>query len=459
MWGSRQRIVDCPNCDGSGINPESPEVKMIKFWFSKEGNLEATSVLDNISKPELKSINNFSKNLSDYNEVGERFERYNVNFSNFKTGDIVLAKINSGSEVVCYFFKTGRSYFLLQDNFSGDTPESGSDWRKFATCSWNITNHDYRWIQKLELKKEKEEKETEIDPFSFNKPASFSHRGVSIDRYTRSSELERNVNKSDFALIFNLDKLKTTEFKTRDEIKDTRKELKSGSRLTIKDSDIKKANIERYMTEIAKRSDIISDVNNLQKVVKRFVGGENILFFMIYNSRFTNSLSTLGDDYILAMREFQASVITSNTEDERYKKQLSSFISDKYKSVSTSSLLISKNLKETKEYCLKEGFKQEYKIVEDLEKLSKKIYQIVCNMSFNCVEDIDILKAKLDSIRSILRGSRYGFDFFDYFIDSLVSRNSSENSIKYLTEHHYVRNNKSQIITGIESALKVLDRF
>jgi len=369
MWGSRQRVVECPNCNGTGIEPEKQEVKLLKFWFTKEGEMVTITGVDNRYKPEVKSkLKAFSKNISDYVVVGETVTRRgDVSF--LQNGDFVLAKLNSSSdEIICYVLKEGRRLYLIQDRHDGDTPNA--DYRSIANYSWNITDGDFITLKKVEVKVRKsddEDDEDEIDPFSFNRQINFGYRGtISFDRYQRG--VEKLVGKAHFALIFNLSSLKTTEFKTKREIGAERVEIKSGSRLTVKDSDIKKANIERYMKEIALRSDIVSDISNLPKVVKRIIGGENVFFLMIYNSRFFDSLNRLAEYYIEALKEGKDS--------DYHKNRLSTYIGDRYKSITNSNVLISNNTKYIKDSIRKDDFKDYLKIFEGLENFNKTDFQI-----------------------------------------------------------------------------------
>lgn len=454
LWGQRQRIVDCPNCGGTGIEPENPEIKVLKYWFNKEGEYITTTGLDNVHKPQIIK-NSKIGSLQDYNQVDEVITRRG-NISSLASGDIVLSQLNSGGNpVLCYVWKSGNSTYLLQDRYNGDEPR-GNAWRSIARFGWNISDGDFITIQKLKLKSDKkEEEEQEIDPFSFNKLVSYNYRGINIENYTSNKEVEKILNRADFALIFNLEAFKSSKFKSSKEIKDERKELKSGSKLTLKDADIKKANIERYMQEIAKRSDIVSDVNNLPKVVKRIVGGENILFFLVYSSRFLSTISTIADYYSGAIQSIQKG---NPSDAEWYKEKISEAISEKYKSVSERNLKITKNLKELENYCIKGEYQQELKIIQGLIKISNKLYQKVTQMKFECVEDLDILKAKLDSIRTIFSNNRYKLDNCNYLFDNL-SNESSDRAIHYLTQHYYIRDNSDDIINGIEQFLKVLDRY
>lgn len=449
MWGTRQRIVDCTHCGGSGIEPEKNEIKIIKFWFTKEGEMVTVTGVDSTTKPEIKSkTKKFSKRISDYNIVGDVVNRRSdVSFLN--NGDFVLAKLNhSGNEIICYVLKERNRLYLIQDEHDGDTPTSS--FRGLANYSWNISDGDFITLRKVEpkAKAESQGEEDEIDPFSFNKPISVG-RSVNIDRYRRNTE--DLVKKAHFALVFNLEAFRNSTFKRKSEIGDERQQMKSGSRLTVSDADVKKANIERYMKQIALRSDIVSDISNLPKVVKRFLGGENILFFMIYHSRFLDSLMKLSELYVAALRE---------GDEDYYKNRLSTYISDRYKSISNSNSLISTNIKYLKDKMRGvDEFKHSLEILEGLENLSKKMYQKMTSYPIECVEDLDIIKAKAESIRQIFRSSRYNFDKLDYFIDSLTTSTNPENALRYLTSHYYTRDYKREILQGIEQANKVLDRY
>jgi len=46
MWGSRQRVVECNQCHGSGIEPKNYSPLLVKFWFSSEGEYLFATVVD-----------------------------------------------------------------------------------------------------------------------------------------------------------------------------------------------------------------------------------------------------------------------------------------------------------------------------------------------------------------------------------------------------------------------------
>ena len=49
-WGRGRRMVECPRCNGTGIDKSKSEVKWIKFWFDEKGHWIFTTVTDSIQQ-------------------------------------------------------------------------------------------------------------------------------------------------------------------------------------------------------------------------------------------------------------------------------------------------------------------------------------------------------------------------------------------------------------------------
>ena len=456
-WGDNVRNVVCPVCDGTGKKKIVNQLKLVKFWFTKEGEWITTSGTDNANKPRIKKARKGSLNdkISDYIISDEVLSGENIR--ELKTGDLVLAKLRSTDDAIICYVINNRGWFLVHNNRQrdGNTPP-GQEWKSIATHGWEITNGDFHSIQRATLKSsdKEEEEEEEIDPFSWNLPISFNWNGSMFLDKNNIERLERDLKKADFSLVFNISKLKSSVFKRVQSIKSEREEIKKDSRLTVKDSDIKKANIERYMNEISKRSDIVSDITNSGKVVRRMIGGQNILFIMMKTSRFTNYISNIIDSYFKILE----SVLDENSQYiEYYSAELSKLISRVYKQSSDYSVNVSNNIKDVKKYCKDSGLDKELQIVEGLEQISINLYQKISKMPFDCIEDLDIAKQKIDSFKNMMGYSRYNIDKCDSFISSL-SENSS-NCKYYLTEHYSIQNDKDSIIRGINQILKIIERF
>jgi hypothetical protein len=85
-------------------------------------------------------------------------------------------------------------------------------------------------------------------------------------------------------------------------------------------------------------------------------------------------------------------------------------------------------------------------------------------MPFDCLEDLDITKQKIDSFKNMMSYSRYNIDKCDSFISSLSENSASstrgpENCKYFLTEHYSIQNGKDSIISGINQILKIIERF
>lgn len=333
-WGGGTRIVTCPNCKGTGIEPEkSGKATHFKFWFSKEGKYIGITAVDN------------------------------------------------------------------------------------QTQSSN--------------------------PYIFNKHVSFGWSGISL--YSRQNEMERSLVNAHFALILNIEEVEKSNYEKTSKIKSDRLELKAGSKLEVTDDSIRKANIERYMAQIAKNSDIIEDINKLPKVVMRSIGDRNVLYNLLIGT-IRGTLSNLSSYYISALEG-----------DDSDKEDLSNYIKSRYTTLSNRNVKISDNLKYVKERSKSEGLEEELNIIDKLEKLNAQFYNKIKEIKLECVEDIDILSGKLDAIRGIFYSDRYKLNQLDYFLDQIVT--GGDSNAYYYLNHYKIKNYKTEILNGLERASKVIERF
>lgn len=344
-WGNGTRIVECPNCQGTGLEPLklNKTVTHFKFWFSKEGEYITTTGLD---------------------------------------------------------------------------MSTSSD-----------------------------------DPYSFNKYVSQGWSGYSL--ITKKYETEKNLAGAHFALIFDLEHLKKSDYQNLTDIRSDRMKLKSDSNLTNSDESVRKANIERYMSKIAERTDIIKDISKLTKVVMRTIDYKNILYYMLCNSnRYIYSpLSTLSRLYIDALE---------GGVDEQ--KELSNWIRSKYTQKAEESNRIQDNLKSIRLKCenpvdqtIDSASSEKLELIERIDKLNENIYNKIIGIKLDCVEDIDILSAKLNSLKGIFIGDRYNLEFLNFFFDSVVTEDNK--SSYFYFAHYRINSNIKSIFIGLERANKVVERF
>ena len=140
QWGARTREVVCPVCNGSGVKPKKSEVKLLKFWFNKDGKSQGVTAVDGVIRPTgYVGSSKFSKRVSDY-EVIKPLSHDEV--LALKTGSIIKTNIQ-GVEMICYMFKEGSSIYAIQSQASGSTPGSGS-WRSIDRYAWRMGRGEYR---------------------------------------------------------------------------------------------------------------------------------------------------------------------------------------------------------------------------------------------------------------------------------------------------------------------------
>jgi hypothetical protein len=314
----------------------------------------------------------------------------------------------------------------IQNITSGGTPDEyvdGVSWREWRNedpkliYSWSMgevsspgSDHNKLHIytpsdEPIHVVGKKEVKEEDISsPFDFNLPVSryynlseWGDTSWSIDDYTL-------VEKSDFAIVLMMDDiLKSVETKVTD-VKKSREETKEGATKLMSDSQIKKANIERYLTTLVGRMGIekdIKELKNLQKLVIKSVCSD-FAFISIYKGRpgFDN-LDNLSSNLYEMMRsedgndrDYYLSNIISNF------KSLNSY-SDDYINQYNKSLKVINDSKS-------EELKELFKIFMEI---GKKIKNYLLSQNIQSIEDLGMVLVRLKSIRSLTNERGLTFSF------------------------------------------------
>jgi hypothetical protein len=454
LWGSRTRDVECPICSGTGTKKKKPELKLIKFWFDKDGSYVTTSVVDGIilkSRGEsYKAKSIFSDSISDYETI-----KYGLSLSEIKKlndGDFVYFTNVEGSGIACVYKSRGYTYFL-QNFANGNTP-SESDWKKISPFSWVITSEsDYEKADLVKPKDKLEKLEDEIDPYTWNAKVSIRRNRIQITEGSIYPDLKN----CHFAIIFDLGKLKKYEYEKVSDISTKRSLDKTGATALLTDEQIKNQNIKRYIDEIVKTSDITSDLSNTNKVVNRFLGGNKILFLIM-------SVGSRLNDDIFGLITRYYKFIKSDESDKKYHiEDLQNFIKTIYRNTDIYTKSISKNIDyinnklNTDEELTPEFKEKLYKIMNETERLSKKLYQKLSTFKVETIEDLEIISSKVMSIRNYNRTQLYGFYYLYYFWEYL-SRSSEESAYYYLTEHYYITENIDKIINSLPLLERLLDK-
>lgn len=149
----------------------------------------------------------------------------------------------------------------------------------------------------------------------------------------------------------------------------------------------------------------------------------------------------------------------SDDRKELYIKELNDNIRDYFKTMSVRNTNINTNLTTIKKRLSLDGNREdELKIISLLEILNKDAYNVLTNVKIETIEDLEVIYQKSLAIKNIMTVRRYGLDKLSQVMD-YMNRNDEHHSYQYLTDHYYIRDYKDQIITGLETAIKIVKKL
>ena len=452
QWGARTREVACPVCGGSGVKPKKSEVKLLKFWFDKDGKSQGVTAVDGVIRPiGYVGSAKYSKRLSDY-EVVKALSHEDV--QSLKTGAIIKTNIQ-GNEMICYMFKEGSSIYAIQSQAAGSTPSSGT-WRNIDRYAWRMGRGEYRDAYLLKpIVKDKDK--IEVNPYEWNVGLypRRNYSGLQIDNHI---DVKNQIKDAHFAIVLDFGKIKKSEFKKTDDIKGERQESKSGSKLDPNQSDeyIRKKNIERYISTLAKSLDISSDITNCDKLISRSLGYKNALY-IIFTTNINSDISYVIEDYLRILKE--------DSDKEYYINRLTDKTNRLFKNGLKQSGEVSKSLKIIKDKLksdtnLDHPVEKYIEFIDSIDDLSSTIYSKISETHIECVEDFEVVNQLINSIRNVLKSDRYPISrSLSYFVDNLL-RYGSENTNRtytYLVDDYYVKIDQS--LESIVRVKKIIERM
>lgn len=452
QWGARTREVVCPVCNGTGVKPKKSEVKLLKFWFNKDGKSQGITAVDGVNRPVGYSGSaKYSKKISDY-EVVKALSHEDI--QSLKTGAIIKTNIQ-GNEIICYIFKEGSSIYALQSSASGSTPSSGG-WRSIDRYAWRMGRGEYRDAYLLKpIVKDKDK--IEIDPYEWNVGLypRRSYSGLQVDSHI---DVKNQIKDAHFAIVLDFGKIKKSEFKKTGDIRDEREVSKSGSKLDPDQSDdeIRRKNIERYISTLAKSLDISSDITNCDKLISRSLGYKNALY-IIASTSITSEISYLIENYL--------EILNDNSDKSYYITRLTDRTNRLFKDGLKKSGEVSKSLKIIKDKLksdtnLDHPAEKYIEFIDSMDDLSSTIYKKISETHIECVEDFEVVNQTINSIRNVIKSDRYYVSrALSYFIENLV-RYGSENTNRtysYLTDNYYV--NIEKALESIVRVKKIIERM
>jgi hypothetical protein len=450
-WGKGTRTVKCESCGGTGIkNRSGKSIKIVKFWFKSDGTFVKATGVDGIVRKSTaySSAGEFDKNLANYT-IGDSLKKKQV--KDLQDGQIVVMRAGGESNIVTYIRRSGRNVYGLQDRIMG----GGTVDRRIANHSWCIYDgdHDYNDIRLLEPKNSKDREDEIINPYDYNVDVAFSGNDLISNQ---SKTLENSLKDANFALILDLEKLKQSEFvKKRDTIK-LRNDLKKDALSLMKDEDIKKENIKRYIDKLSKSINIPENITDLNKLVKRMIGHKLALFII-------NGEENLKDPLASIMNEYYTLLKTPEANKPAQVSKLNSMCTEYFNRSAKKVTNISKNIKELKVILKDQTLRgtdrtDELNILNILERISGVLYDRLSSFKIESIEDMEIMYQKLFSLRNICRVERYNFIKMKSFFESLT-KDRSNDALEYLTRHDSIRQNKRNIIESLPRVETIMSKI
>lgn len=456
-WGKGFRYVDCSACNGTGIKKQKSNLRLLKFWFDKDGKFITTTAVDGIYRQNNANTNTtaptvaFSPNIDDY-EVVKRIPKSQI--PNLNTGDIiVLDLVDTGwnyrtwVQIVSYVMKAqtwaGQKTFALQNtaSYANNYPRDTNGWGAIANRHWQMSQSKVANISLLKPKAGATRRRK--DPLGYNTRFDF-------DRFvTMPSSILSSVKDANFAIIFDYAKfislVDSNSYKLKGDIKDERTEAKKDTLAFMKDADIKKANIERYMKLIADRMKIqnISDISNLTKLSTKLICGDFAAYRLNYNtSAAIDRLNTISSYLFKVIKMYKKGERANNLEEVMnsydFKNNLERVnyeISEGLKLASNVRTFYINRLEGVKKYINSEEDEElktkALKVLSNIDRLSKEINSYISIFEVRNLEDVELLYQELDMISNLLRSDRVGLRTLDGFFDRMRPQ-SSYNEPNYI---------------------------
>lgn len=396
-WGTGVRSVVCPVCKGTGVKPKRlKDIKWIKFWFDKEGKYISITGTDGqtrdqytsgmVSIPDLSHIKETSQELSDY-RVHSEINR-SSEFFNYPTGTYVHLRID-GKTLIGRIFKEDRSVFIIQNRAGGSSPNNSDDWRSYGNQSWNVSSGDYSGTPKILIPKNIEDIDTEdekVDPYTWNAPLEIRNLSLS-----NSANVKTTLSDAHFAIVLDYLELKKSGFKTKQSISTEREEAKKGATSFLEDDEIKRANINRYMEELAKSIKIEPDLANIEKLVFRYFGLGKFGYYVLRGRHFGDFNSIITYLYKFLKEEDKEYYYTQIIDNIKYKARVNSEFNTDSESI------------------LKRAFDkssaEKKKLRSKLDELNSVIYNRFKSFEIENIDDLDLFYNKMLSLRRIWKES------------------------------------------------------
>lgn len=462
---------------------DSDSIYCLKFWFSMDEGYLGFTGTSNLTMDFNEYISGRRRGNSDYKNspFANRELDYIKNRLDIKTGSLEPVKdyenLQHGQLVIGIFsddedslerlgvakiWRDENQLYAIQDVTSGGSPDNdinGVSWRDWGyRSSWSLDSvyspgsdhcklHIYTPSNEpLHLvgdKKEVEEVKVE-NPFDYNLPVNRHYSLTEWGDTTWSIDGYKSVEKADFAIVLMVDDIiKSVETKVGD-VRKSREESKEGATSLMSDSEIKEANIKRYLLGLISKMGITLDTSNLQNLQKLVIKAvcDEFAFISIYKERpdFDNLNQIIKNIYNMM-----------SSEDESDKKFYLERSITYYQILNANSDDYRKNFVESLEIIKKSDSNQIKEFFDIVMKIGDKIKKYLLSQNIQSIEDLRMIIVKLKSIRTISRENEFNFSGF---AKSILDEFHYKSDVEYYIREYGDRDISKELIK-----LKHLERY
>lgn len=342
--------------------------------------------------------------------------------------------------------------WAIQDSADGDYPNNRNEWEQYGRYGWLLfsDNTPRKDHLSLHLYVESDEDlnvfyEKCDDPRDYILPVRSNGKLSSWSGRYNSCDSSSIIEDSDFAIVLYIDDLMNLEYEQPSDIKSFRKSSKEGAIKLLSDEDIKRQNIERYMSKmlqsygITKSSVEISDVKSV--ILK--VLSPNALISC--RRGHINDISRFSDRLHKLMRFISEGYSKEDIEDE-YSNLVEVMQNIHNKSIDRAKTY-KESIKVVRDYfedIIADTGANKKQVTEStrainilniVENISKKIYDNISSQKISTLEDLKIIYYKLSSIENAIEEDSY-FCLSDYISNAFVYLESGNtiNSKSYLLD-------------------------
>ena len=417
-------------------------VYCIKFWFSIErGYLGSTGVGDkhmnftkwiNINRiPDIKTNNkNELFNLEELRYLRDNVVKTGIlkpvnDYGTLNHGDYVVGYLSESDQykgclVKSRIFLSDNRLYAIQNECDGSEPMDTKDWKDWGRHSWDLGQGgdagDHRKLhhllpseEMLHIENNWEENDDEESPYDFNLP--IDDKGQ-LTNWSMIDQWE-DINKSDFALVLNLDEVLKTPFLKTSVTKSERISSKEGATRLLKDEDIRKINTNKYYDRVLDSMGICKNskgFKNLQKIISKCLC-DNFGMFVIYRNKPNYRLRKIRDDIANYLLSYDSDDQLPEWVKEKLRHEYIEICEERKKSL----LKFKKDLDYIENY----GNEQQKEFTEIALRCGSKLQEYVNSQKINTVDDLIKVYNKIEPIDKMYDKHQFKLNYAQVILNCL----------------------------------------